>query len=130
MPVAAVQQSFLSVLEGDLCFPRAVNFNLPSNTEDLIRAVTEDDLLDGDIEMMCHGLILTRHGAASRERRVEELLRLEHELQEASISLEQIVDANTTYKKKLCAQVVERELDAARIAELEKLEVDKATENV
>lgn len=57
-----------------------VNFNLPPGIEDLIRAVPEDDLLDGGIEMICHDLVLTRLGAASHARRVEEVSRLEHEL--------------------------------------------------
>jgi len=56
------------VLGGDLRFSGVVNFNLPPNIEDLIRAVPKDDLLEGDIEMMCHGLILARHGAAARGR--------------------------------------------------------------
>jgi len=68
MSVATVQQSPLSVLGGDLRFARGVNFNLPPNTEDMIRAVPEDDLLKGSIEMMCRGFILTRHGATARRR--------------------------------------------------------------
>ena len=46
---------------------------------------------------------------------------LEHELLEASSSLKQAVEANTTYEKKLCDQAAERELDVARIVELERL---------
>jgi len=48
MSVAAVQESPLSMLGGDLRFSRVVNFNLPPSIEDLIRAVPEDDLLDAN----------------------------------------------------------------------------------
>ena len=79
--------------------------------------------------MICQGLILTRQRAAARDRYMGEISRLEHEILEASGSLKQVVDANTTYEKKLYAQVAERELDAARIAEQERLETDRAVEN-
>ena len=65
--------------------------NPPPNTEELIRAVPEDD-----IEMICRGLI-TRHEAAARGWCVEKVSRLEHELLEVSSSLKQVVNANTTY---------------------------------
>jgi len=79
--------------------------------------------------MICRGLVLTRLRAGARGRRMEEVSRLEHELLEASSSLKQVVDANTTYEKKLCDQAAEWELDAARIVRLECLEADRAAEN-
>jgi len=42
--------------------------------------------------------------------------------------MHQTVDANTIYEKKLCSQAVELELGAVRLAEVEKADVDKATE--
>jgi len=82
----------------------------PSSIEELIGSLPEDDLLDGSVKMMCRGLILTRQGAEARRWRIEELSRLEHQLQEASNNLKQVVDANTAYKKKSCAQAAELEL--------------------
>jgi len=38
------------------------------------------------------------------------------------------MEANTTYKKKLCAQAAELELSQNRLAELEKADADKAAE--
>jgi len=84
----------------DLRFSGVVNFNLHPNIEDLIRAVPEDDLFEGNIEMMCRSLILTCHGAGVRAWRVKEISRLEHELLEASGNLKQAMVANTTYEKK------------------------------
>lgn len=57
--------------------------DLPHSTEEVIRAVPEDDLLKGDIEIICRGIVLTRLGASSRGRRVEEVSRLENEQLEA-----------------------------------------------
>jgi len=59
---------------------------------------------------------------------VEEILCLEHELSEASGNLRQVVDANTDYEKKLIEQAAERELGAAQIAELERLELERVVE--
>ena len=76
------------------------------------------------------GLVLARRGADARKGRVEELSRLEHELQEAGQNLKQAVEANTTYEKQLCAQAAELELCQNRLAELEKADADKAAEVV
>jgi len=111
------------------CNLLGVSFNLPPNNEELIWAVPKDDLLKGGIEIICRGLILTRQGAAVRDRRVEEISRLEQKLLEVSGSLKQVVDANTTYEKRLCDHPVERELDAAQITELERLQVDTTAKN-
>lgn len=92
---------------------------LPPNTKEMTRAMVEDDLLQGGVELICRGLVLTCLGADVRGRPVEEISRLEHVLSEASGNLRQAVDANTAYEKNLCDQAVENELDAARIAELE-----------
>lgn len=112
MPVAVVQESSLPLLGGDSCFTRAMNFVLPSNLEELIGSILEDDLLDDGVEMICRGLILTRRGAKARRRRVS---RLEHQLQAAEL-------------EKLCSQAAELELGASRVAELEKAEVERAVE--
>jgi len=74
------------------------------NIEEVIRAVREDDLLQGGVEMICRGLVLTPLGADILGRRVEEVSRMEHEMSEASGNLRQAMDANTTYEKKLCDQ--------------------------
>jgi len=86
------------------------------------------DLLDGGIEMIRRGLVLARRGADARRSRVEDMSRLEHELQEAGQNLKQAVEANTTYEKKLYAQAAELELRQNRLAELEKADADKAAE--
>jgi len=57
-----------------------MNFDLPPGLEELIGWVLNDDILDGGVEMICHGLILTRRGAKARRRRIEDLSHLEHEL--------------------------------------------------
>jgi len=95
-----------------------MNFHLPPDLEELIRSVPDDDILDGGIEMISRGLILTHRGAEARRRRIEDLSGLDHELQEASSNLQQAVDANRTYEKKLCSQAAELELRAARLAEV------------
>lgn len=79
--------------------------------------------------MMCRGLILTCHGVEAHRRRIEELSRLEHQLQKASDNLKQVVEANIAYEKKLCAQAAKLELGAARMTKLEKVEAERATEN-
>jgi len=61
---------------------------------------------------------------------VEEISRLEHELHEAGHNLKEVVEANTTYEKQLCAQAAELELRQSRLAELEKADADKAAEVV
>ena len=68
-------------------FTNAMNFKLPSGVEELIGSVPEEDILNGGVEMICRGLMLTRRGAKARRRRVEELLCLEHQLQKASNNL-------------------------------------------
>jgi len=76
-------------------------------------------------------MILTRHEVEARRQHVEELSRLEHQLREVTNNLKQYVEANTAYEKKLCAQAAELELDigAARVAELEKLDPERAANN-
>jgi len=118
----------LALVGDDRSFSRAVSFKLPSNIEGEIRSVPDDDLLDGGIEMICRGLFLARRGADARRSRVEDISRLEHDLQEADHNLKQAVEANTTYEKKLCAQAAELELRQNRLAELEKADADKAAE--
>ena len=115
-------------LGDDRSFSRAVSFKLPSNIEGEIRSVPDDDLLDGGIEMICRGLFLARRGADARRSRVEDISRLEHELQEAGHNLKQAMEANTTYEKKLCAQGAKLELRQQRVAELERADAEKAAE--
>jgi len=128
MPVAASGDSSLALLGGDQSFTRAVSFDLPPGLEGLIGSVPEDDILDNGVEMICCGLVLARRGADARRRCLEDLSCLEHDLQEASHNLQQAVDANTTYEEKLCSQAAELELRTARLAEVEKADVDKAAE--
>jgi len=71
---------------------------------------------------------LAHRGADARKSRVEDISRLEHDLQEVRHNLKQVVEANTTYEKKLCAQAAELELRQNRLAELEKVDADKAAE--
>jgi len=128
VPLATSGGSTLALVGDDRSFSRAVSFKLPSHIEGEIRSVPDDDLLDGDIEMICRGLFLARRGADARRSRVEDISRLEHDLQEARHNLKQAVEANTTYEKKLCAQAAELELRQNRLAELEKADADKAAE--
>jgi len=130
MPAAATGDASLTLLGGDKCFTRAMNFDLPPDLEELIGSVPEDNILDGGVEMMCRGLILTCRGAEAHRRRIEDLLRLEHQLQEAFNNLQQVVDANSEYERKLSSQVAELELGATRLAEVEKADADKAAEIV
>ena len=122
--------STLALVGGDRSFSRAVSSKLPPSIEGEIRSVPDDDLLDGGIEMICRGLVLARRGADARRSRVEDMSRLEHELQEAGQNLKQAVEANTTYEKQLCTQAAELELRQNRLAELEKSDADKAAELV
>jgi len=101
VPVAVIEKSSLALLGGDMCFTRAMNFNLPPDLKELIGSVPDDDVLNGGVEIIYRGLILTRRGAEARRQHIEDLSRLEHDLQEASNNLQQVVDANTTYEKKL-----------------------------
>jgi len=128
MPVSASGGSALALLGGDRSFSRAVSFRLPPGLKGEIKSIPEGDLLNGSIEMICRGLVLARRGADARRDRVEELSRLEHELQEAGQNLKQAVEANTTYEKQLCAQAAELELRQNRLAELEKVDAEKGAE--
>jgi len=130
VPVPASGGSALALLGGDRTLSRAVSIRLPPGLEGEIKSIPEGDLLNGGIEMICRGLVLARRGADVRKCRVEELSRLEHELQEAGQNLKQAVEANTTYEKKLCAQAAELELHQNRLAELEKADAEKAAEVV
>ena len=105
-----------------------MSFKLPPNIEGEIRSVPDNDLLDGGIEMICRGLVLARRGVDTRRSRVEDISRLEHDLQEVGHNLKQAVEANTIYEKKLCAQAAELELRQNRLAELEKADADKVAE--
>ena len=60
---------------------------------------------------------------------MEEVSRLEHELLAALGNVKQAMTANTTYEKKLCDQAAERELDATRMTELERLQANIVAEN-
>jgi len=42
-------------------------------------------------------------GVGARRRHIEEMSRLEHQLEEASNNLNQVFKANTVYERKLCA---------------------------
>ena len=101
-------------LGGDSCFTRAMKFSLTPGIEGLIGSVPEDYLLNGGVKMICRGLILTRRGAEARRQHVEELSRLEHQLQEVSSNLKQVVEANIAYEKKLCSQA-EKAVEITRL---------------
>jgi len=130
VPLASSGGSTLALVGGDRSFSRAVSFKLPPSIEGEIRSVPDNDLFYGGIEMICRGLVLAHRGADVRRSRVEDISRLEHELQEVGHNLKQAVEANITYKKKLCAQAAELELRQNRLAELEKADADKAAEVV
>jgi len=66
VPIASSGASALALLGGDRTFSRVVSFRLPSDLEEEIKSVPEDDLLDGGIEMICWGLMLARRGAKAR----------------------------------------------------------------
>jgi len=51
--------------------------------------------------MLGQGLVMTRLGANARGQQVEEISRLGHEMVEASSSLKQSLETNSTYKGKL-----------------------------
>ena len=87
LPVTAAQESSLMLFGGDKCFTRAMNFNLPLGLEELIGSVPEEDILDGGVEMICCSLILTRREVEACRRRIEDMSRLKHLLQEASNNL-------------------------------------------
>ena len=40
-----------------------MNFDLPPDLDELIGSVPDDDVLDGGVEIICCGLILTRRGS-------------------------------------------------------------------
>ena len=130
VPVLYSGGSALALLGGDRSFSQDVSFRLPAGLEGEIKSIPKDDLLDSDIEMICRGLVLARRGADARRGQVEDVSRLEHDLQEAGQNLKQAVEANTTYEKQLCAQATELELRQNRLAELEKADADKAAEIV
>jgi len=73
-----------------------VKVGLNTSAQDLVWVVPKEDLIQGGIEMLCLGLVLTRLGANIRGQRVEEVSRLEHEL--ASANLKQSLAANTNFE--------------------------------
>ena len=116
----------LALLGGDRSFSRVVSFRLPSGLKEEMKSILEDDLLDGGIEMICWGLVLSRQGAKAQKDHAEEISRLEHDLQETGHNLKQVMEANTAYEKQLCGQTAELELHHNRLARLEKADADKA----
>ena len=130
VPVIISGGSSLVLLGGDRSFSWAVSFDLPLGLEGVIGSVPEDDLLNNGVEMICCALVLVRRGADARRGRVEDVSRLEHDLQVAAHNLKQAMEANTTYEKKLCVQAAELELRKNRVAEVEKADADKAAKIV
>lgn len=97
-------------------------------TQEMIRAVPDDELNQGSIEMICRGLVLAWLGADVWGHRVEEISRLEHELAEASGNLRQSLKANNAYEERLAKEIVEREITEGRVGELERRDRDRANE--
>ncbi|KAL9332303.1 hypothetical protein ACSQ67_001913 [Phaseolus vulgaris] len=108
VPLASSSGSTLAPVGDDRSFSRVVSFKPPSNIEGEIRSVLDDDLLDGDIEMIRRDLFSARRGERSEEP-VEDISRLEHDLQEAEHNLKRGRGGQHDLQKKLCAQAAEPE---------------------
>jgi len=60
---------------------------LLKETRESIRGISPSDLLRSGLELMCHSIALVEYGIQGRDRHVEVVSRLEHQLAEASVDL-------------------------------------------
>jgi len=104
----------LALLGGDSKFSRGVRIGLTPNEENLFSSVIEDELLSTSIELHCRGMVLARLAAYSRNRKFEEISRLEHELSEASSSLKSTLNQVSANELRVVQDKAELELSKAR----------------
>jgi len=115
-PTGAVGDHPLALLRGDSKFSRGVRIGLTPTEENLLSSILEDELLFASIELHCRGVVLTRIAADTRNRKVDEISRLEHELVEAMTSLKSFLEAVLAYKSSVVRAEAELELSNARCA--------------
>jgi len=99
---------------GDLQFVKGVKIGLTPSTQELIRDVPNDDLIQGSIDMICRGLVLSWLGKDVWGHRVEEISRLEHKLAETSGNLRKSLEVNTAYEERLAKEIFEQEITEGR----------------
>ena len=106
-------------------FTRRVRVALPDESRD----VAPTELLRSGLELVCRSVVLFQHGLQGQDRHVEIVSQLEHQLSEATQSLEQSLTANADLSTKIAKESVERELaqneavEARRQLEAEKRRV-------
>ena len=108
-------------------FTRRVRVALPYETRESFGDVSPSDLLRSGLELMCRSIVLVQNGIQGRDRQVEDVSQLEHELVEATKDLKQSLAANNDLSARIAQEAVEKELaqkdaaEARRHLEAEKL---------
>ena len=100
---------------------------LPDESRESFREVSPSDLLRSGFELMCRSVVLVQHGLQGRDRHVEVVSHLEHQLSEATQDLKESLAANTDLTTKIAKEATEKELAQNEAVELRRqLEAEKA----
>jgi len=83
---------------------------LPDESPESLWDVAPTDLLRSGLELVCRSVVLLQHGLRGQDRHVETVSQLEHQLSEATQSLEQSLAANADLTTKIAKESAEREL--------------------
>ena len=107
-------------------FSRRVRVALSNEARESFRDVSPSDLLRSDFEMMCRSVVLVQNGLQGRDRQVEDMSQLEHQLSESTQDLKQSLAANNDLSAKITKEAAERELAQNEVVEARRqLEAEK-----
>ena len=98
-------------------FTRRVRVALPDESQESLREVTPAELLRSGLELVCRSVVLFQHGLQGQDRHMETVSQLEHQLSEATQSLEQSLAANADLSTKIAKESTERELAQSEAGE-------------
>jgi len=108
-------------------FSRRVRVPLLDESRESFREVSPSDLLKRGFELMCRSVVLVQHGLQGRDRHVEVVSHLEHQLSEATQDLKQSLAVNSDLTAKIAKEAAEKELAQNEAVELRhQLEAEKA----
>jgi len=114
------------LLGRDHQFTRRVRVALPDESRESLRDVAPTELLRSGLELVCRSIVLFQHGLQGQDRHVETVSHLEHQLSEATQSLEQSLAANANLSTKIAKESAERELAQSEAGEARRqLEAEK-----
>jgi len=105
---------------------RRVRVALPDESRESLRDVTPAELMRSNLELVCRSVVLFQHGLQAQDRHVEIVSQLEHQLSEATQSLDQSLAANANLSTKISKESAERELAQSEAVEARRqLEAEK-----